>query len=89
MTSTPAALSEAASRTGRIAEKGAAPVVSVIEWVTDNLQGLAVGGVIAVGIVGIMLVLRYIGRRLLKNDPDCLRWRGVIAAVLAKTGVFS
>ena len=71
-----------------MARKGAAPVVDVFDWLADNLHGLAVGGAIAVGIVGIMLVVRSFGRRLLQSDPDCLHWRGVTAAVLAKTGIF-
>ncbi len=87
MTSTSAAISDAALKTELIAKKGAAPVVGVFEWIGDNSQGLVIGGLIAIGIVGIMLVLREIGRRLLQSDPDCLKWRGVTASVLAKTSV--
>ncbi|MEP7315445.1 MAG: mechanosensitive ion channel family protein, partial [Sphingomicrobium sp.] len=88
MTSTTAALSDAATKTEIIAKKGAAPVVGIFDWIGNNLHGLMIGSLIAFGIVGIMLVVRSIGRRLLKTDPDCLHWRGVTAAVLAKTGIF-
>lgn len=88
MTSTTAALSDAATKTEIIAKKGAAPVVGIFDWIGNNLNGLMIGSLIAFGIVGIMLVVRSIGRQLLKSDPDCLHWRGVTAAVLAKTGIF-
>jgi len=88
MTNATTVLSNAADRTGDLAEKGAAPVVGLIEWIGDNLDRLLIGGLIAAGIVGVMLLLRALGDRLLAGDPECRRWQGIIGNVLAKTGIF-
>jgi small-conductance mechanosensitive channel len=88
MTNATTVLSNAADRTGDLAERGAAPVVGLIEWIGDNLDRLLIGGLIAAGIVGVMLLLRALGDRLLAGDPECRRWQGIIGNVLAKTGIF-
>ena len=59
----------------------------ILAWLTDNADGLALGTLIAVGLVGLMLVLREVGHRLLAADPDCRGWRGVIGRVLSKTTI--
>ena len=64
------------------------PVEATIQWLTDNWQGLTVGALVALGIVGLMLILRTLGRRILANDPDRTSWKGIIAGVLAKTTLF-
>ena len=61
--------------------------ITTLAWLTDNAEGLALGALIAAGIVGVMLVLREVGHRLLAADPDCRGWRGVIGRVLAKTTI--
>jgi small-conductance mechanosensitive channel len=63
-------------------------VEPIFNWVGDNLDRLAVGAMIAVGIVGVMLVLRWIGQRMAASDPDCRHWRGIIGRALAKTGLW-
>jgi small-conductance mechanosensitive channel len=63
-------------------------VGSVIDWALSNLDRLAVGALIAAGIVGLMLVLRRIGHAILARDPEMLGWRGIIGRVLAKTSIF-
>jgi small-conductance mechanosensitive channel len=78
---------ETAARAGAIAERGAAPVVSIVEWTADNFDGLLVGALVATGIVGLMLLLRAIGHRMLAGDPECRRWRGIIGNVLSRTGI--
>ena len=88
MISATSTLSNAADRTEDLAELGTAPVVGVVEWIGKNLESLLVGALIAVGIVGIMLLLRAVGHRMLAGDPECRRWRGIIGNVLARTGIF-
>lgn len=87
MTTPTAVLNDAAAKTTEIAEKGAAPVKSLAGWVTDNLDGLMTGSLVAIGIVGLMLLLRRLGVHMLAGDPECQRWRGIIGSVLAKTKI--
>ena len=54
-------------------------------WLSVNANGLALGALIAAGLIGVMLVMREVGHRLLAADPDCGGWRGVIGRVLSKT----
>ena len=63
------------------------PVRGTVAWLGDNLPGLALGAVAALGIVGVMLLLRTLGRRLIARDPPLTGWKAVIANVLAKTTV--
>ena len=51
MTTPTAVLNDAAAKTTEIAEKGAAPVKSLAGWVTDNLDGLMTGSLVAIGLV--------------------------------------
>ena len=57
-------------------------------WIADNLDRLAVGALVASGIVALMLVLRWIGRRIIAAEPEKLGWKTIIGRVLAKTSVF-
>ncbi len=45
------------------------------EWMTLNLDALALGSLVAAGLVGVMLLLRTFGQRIVRSDPDCLTWR--------------
>ena len=65
----------------------ARPVHGTLAWLGDNLPGLAFGAVVALGIVGVMLLLRTLGRRLIARDPPLTGWKAVTANVLAKTTV--
>ncbi|MEO6434030.1 MAG: mechanosensitive ion channel domain-containing protein [Sphingomicrobium sp.] len=58
---------------------------SVVEWIIAHLDGLMLGAAVAAAIVGLMLLMRALGHRILAKHPDCTNWRGVIGAVLAKT----
>ena len=60
----------------------------VLEWALANREGLMVGAVVAAAIVGLMLVMRAVGRGILARHPDCIGWRGIIGSVLAKTKLF-
>ncbi len=84
---TTSALADAAERTGNIAERGSAPVVGLIDWIGSNLHGLLIGGLIAAGIIALMLLLRALGDRMLAGDPECRRWRGIVGNVLGKTTI--
>ena len=56
-------------------------------WLTANADDLALGALVATGLVGLMLILRAAGHRLLAADPDCRGWRGVIGRVLSRTTI--
>jgi small-conductance mechanosensitive channel len=63
-------------------------VDSVFDWILANLDRLAIGALIAAAIVAVMLAMRWIGNRLLANEPEMWGWRGVIGRVLARTSIF-
>ncbi|MBB3763384.1 mechanosensitive ion channel family protein [Sphingomicrobium lutaoense] len=63
------------------------PVQDTIGWFGDNWDGLLLGGLVALGLVGIMLILRAIGRGVLHRDPERTSWKAIIAGVLAKTTI--
>jgi small-conductance mechanosensitive channel len=63
-------------------------IESIFDWMIANRDGLAIGALVAVGIVGLMLVLRWIGQRMADSDPECRGWRGILGRVLAKTSVW-
>ena len=63
-------------------------VDSVFDWIFANLDRLAIGALIAAAIVAVMLAMRWVGHRLLANEPAEWGWRGIIGRVLAKTSVF-
>ena len=62
---------------------------SVIDWVAANSEQVGVGALVAVAIVALMLVARFIGRRMIEREQTAERigWRTVIGRVLAKTTV--
>jgi small-conductance mechanosensitive channel len=60
----------------------------VFEWIGANLDRLAIGALIAAGIVLVMLAMRWVGYRLLANEPAEWGWRGIIGRVLARTSIF-
>ena len=62
-------------------------IEDTLGWITSNLDRLATGALVAAGIVGVMLVLRWIGRRILADDPEIKGWKGIVGRVLAKTTV--
>ena len=62
-------------------------IEDTLGWMMNNLDRLAVGALIAVGIVAVMLVMRWIGHRILADDPEIMGWKGIVGRVLAKTTV--
>jgi small-conductance mechanosensitive channel len=65
------------------------PTEPVMSWLIDNSEGVAVGAVVAAGIVAIMLVARFIGRWMVDRESETARmgWQGVVGRVLAKTTI--
>src|SRR5687768_10769442 len=57
-------------------------------WALANGEQLAIGALVAAGIVALMLLARSGGHRLLARDPECRGWRGIIGRVLARTTIF-
>lgn len=66
-------------------ERFGRPVGSLGDWLAANLDGLTIGALVAAGIVALMLIVRWIGHRIVARHPGCRNWRGVIGAVLART----
>jgi small-conductance mechanosensitive channel len=60
---------------------------SIIPWLKANQQDLPIALATAVGLVAIMMVLRWIGARVAQADPGCMHWRGVFGRVLSKTSI--
>ncbi len=58
----------------------------MIGWMINHADSLAVGALVAAGIVGVMLVMRWIGHRLLAV-PEARGWREVIGRVLSRTTI--
>ena len=58
-----------------------------IHWFLANLDALLIGLLVAAALVGVMLLLRAVGRGLVRSDPDCASWRFVVGRVLAKTSL--
>ena len=58
-----------------------------LDWILANLDGLGLGALVAAGIVGVMLILRQLGRSIIARDPPVTGWKLVIASVLARTSI--
>jgi small-conductance mechanosensitive channel len=56
-------------------------------WFEANRDGLMLGLLVGLAIVALMLILRSLGRSVVRRDPHGLGWRTVIGRVLAKTSV--
>ena len=61
---------------------------SIADWIAANQARLPAGLAVAAAIIGVMLLVRWIGASMRNSDPDCTRLRGVIGRMLAKTGLF-
>lgn len=66
------------------------PTQSVLSWFILNREGVIVGALAAAAIVGLMLVARYVGHRMVASETAAqhLGWRTVVGRVLARTTVF-
>jgi len=77
-----------AENAGDALDTGRGSVEALIRWFEANSADLPAGLAVAAIIVVVMLVMRWIGGRMVAGDPDCTRWRGVIGRVLSKTSIF-
>lgn len=59
----------------------------VSAWIAQNHDELILGLLIAIALVGIMLVLRNIGERIVSRDPSGTSWRSVLGRVFSKTSL--
>jgi len=62
-------------------------MTAILDWLTANADRLILGTLIAAGLVGIMLVLRWIGEKIVARDPERMTWQGVVGRVLARTSI--
>jgi small-conductance mechanosensitive channel len=63
-------------------------IESLYDWLLANVDRLAVGALVAALIVGLMMVLRWIGYRIVAANPENFGWKGIIGRALAKTSIF-
>ena len=63
-------------------------IESVFDWLLANLDRLAIGALVAAAIVGLMMVLRWIGHRIVAADPENFGWKGIIGRALSRTSIF-
>ena len=65
------------------------PTQSIFDWLTANRDELMLGGLIAVGLVLLMLVARRIGQAIVAREREGshVGWKGVIGRVLARTTI--
>ena len=65
------------------------PTESVVDWLVDHREQVVAGALVALVIVALMLVARFIGQRMVEREKEGERigWRTVIGRVLAKTSV--
>ena len=59
-----------------------------LAWLSRNMDALLIGSAVAAGLVLLMLLLRAAGHAVVRSDPNCLSWKGVIGRVLSRTGLF-
>ena len=65
------------------------PTESVLSWLIANREGVLVGALVAAGIVGLMLIARMIGHRIVAREVEAptFGWKAVVGRVLSKTTV--
>jgi small-conductance mechanosensitive channel len=63
-------------------------IESVLDWLLANLDRLAIGAVVAAAIVGLMMVMRWIGQRIVAANPENFGWKGIVGRALARTSIF-
>ena len=56
-------------------------------WLSENREGLLLGAVVAAAIMAALLLVRWLGRRACRRDPEGNTWRAVIGRAFAKTSL--
>ncbi len=62
---------------------------SLVQWLINDREAVMLGTLVAAGIVAVMIVLRYIGERMVARErtEEAFGWKSVVGRVLAKTTV--
>ena len=62
---------------------------SVLAWFVGNQQEMLLGALVALGLVGLMLIARLIGQRMVATEGEAAQigWRTVFGRVLARTTI--
>ena len=62
---------------------------SFLEWVLVNRHEVMIGALVAAAIVAVMIVLRYIGQRIVEREQghEHFGWRSVVGRVLTRTSI--
>ena len=65
------------------------PTQSVFQWIIANREDVLIGALVAAAIVGVMLVARLIGQRMVERESEAehFGWQSVVGNVLARTGI--
>jgi len=63
-------------------------VTHTTAWLAANSEALILGAIVAALLVVAMLMLRWLGGKLVARDPHCLHWKGVVGRVLCKTSIW-
>lgn len=71
-----------------LAERSAQRWHEVADWVSANSLDLLLAGLAALVIALVLLALRSVGHRLIRERDDAFSWRTVCGRVLAKTSLF-
>lgn len=64
--------------------------LAVVDWLIVNRDQVLIGSLVALGLVGMMLIARTIGQRMVasESEADHIGWKSVIGRVLARTTIF-
>ena len=65
------------------------PPIAVLDWLIANREQVLLGSLVALGLVGLMLVARTVGQRMVAGERDdvAIGWRNVVGRVLARTTI--
>jgi small-conductance mechanosensitive channel len=63
------------------------PLDRIHSWFVSHHLELVIGAIAAAAIVGVLLILRWLGRRAVARDPETHSWKGVIGGVLSRTTI--
>lgn len=72
----------------KVAATAPREIEGVVDWVVANVDRLAIGAGVALLIVGVMMVMRWIGQRIVAANPENFGWKGIIGRALARTSIF-
>jgi small-conductance mechanosensitive channel len=59
----------------------------LLDWLAANFDALLLGFAVAAILVSAMLMLRGLGRTIVRRDPDCKSWQSILGRVLSRTTI--